>query len=335
MGPRWWSLVLFVSIFAAHCGVPPLDRTGVIRCGSDRVGGGCPPQWSCRFGRCCPPGSTNESCPLNVETDGSVKCSVRRECPIGLACRFDRCCPNTGGTGLCSDQRVGAPCESAGACGPGLTCFSQSMSSPYRALGGYCVRPEACNPADEMSCGPGNVCVGGNCFARCVVPPDAEASMMPVPCRVDRFSAAYSCRRISFDSASTDGVCLPDCRGAVAGMTVCQPNTTCDMQTGDCSNRCMTATDCPSVQYDCEHNECVARFIGCGSDAECNAPNSNEFECRSRPEWPDPEAKICTFRLPGTCVDGFVCRQSRRTESGLLSFNCILGVCVVKFTPTQ
>ena len=326
---------IFAAFSLVHCASPALDRAGVIRCGTDRMGGGCPPTWSCRFGRCCPPGSTTQTCPLNSETDGSVKCSAQRECPTGLSCRFDRCCPAEGGTGLCSAQRVGAPCDSPTACGPELVCFRESRLVPFRALGGYCVRARGCNPAEINACGDGNVCVNGDCFARCIVPPNAEATMMPVPCRNDRFSPAYSCRRISYDIASTDGVCIPDCRGMVDGMSACGPNTRCDLESGDCTNQCDNAMQCPTVQYDCENNGCVARFIGCGSDAECNSGMSNEFACASRPGWPDPMAKICTLRTAGMCVDGLLCRQPRQIEAGTLNFPCVRGVCVVRLTPVQ
>ncbi|MDP3276837.1 MAG: hypothetical protein Q8Q09_16675 [Deltaproteobacteria bacterium] len=310
------------------CGVAPLDRTGVIRCGTDIADGGCPTRFECRSGRCCPSDSPANMCPIEVSRDGSVRCPNDRNCPGGLVCTFDRCCPADGsGTGLCGAQRVGAACADDVSCGPGLRCFESNPQSFTRIPGGYCAPPTEC-VANDNNCGPSGVCVSGTCYARCIVTPGSEVSQCISQTPSSR--SAYSCRRLSFDVNATDGACLPDCN---ADPSVCAVGSICQPD-GFCDGRCTQSTECPGAQFECESSRCEQRFLACNVTADCNERGGSYLSCQQRPGFAVVSGRVCVLNRTTRCPDT-PCPMPTSSAEYTVTYPCEGGECLVRVQPRR
>ncbi|MFA6429995.1 MAG: hypothetical protein WCV84_05900 [Patescibacteria group bacterium] len=146
---NWMKWVLFVALVG--CLGAELDQNGAIRCGPPTAPGQaemCPLDWVCRFGRCCPQGTTEAACPNLPGTVGSA-CTSQADChgedtascltsaggralPGGYCVRL---CMTRGdvcgdGLGICAETPLGLRCMRA--CtpgtwcrGPGYTCRSE------------------------------------------------------------------------------------------------------------------------------------------------------------------------------------------------------------------
>lgn len=337
------------ALWLLGCGVPALDNTGAIRCGTDRTGGGCPAGYACTYGRCCPssgPGAASCPAPETLAVDGSIKCTPGNAqtpgiCPTNFECRFDRCCPtDRAGTGLCSPQRAGAACADDAACNTASTPAAERLVCVTAALGfpnGACIRGNRCVPTDPNACGSESVCVQGACYPRCIVP----VGTTRVPCRADRNgdSALYTCRRISADDTTTEGVCLPDCGRTAENLAmVCAMGESCERSSGFCTASCMSRADCENAGYECGESSrtCERHFLHCATDDECNegsiTPTMQPFACRAHPQWTGPaeRGKVCVLNRSAACVPGTACRESVTINGTIVRFPCIDGECVVR-----
>lgn len=321
-----------LAVALVGCSAPTLDRTGAIRCGTDR-GPGCPTGFSCRFGRCCPNDSADAgTCPSEIDGDGTVRCGSGAFCPGGLTCRFDRCCssgPHM--TGPCSSQRIGAACANSGSCGPGLECATGGASEGILLPGGYCFSTRPCNPMQEDACGELGVCLGGNCYARCTITSGATLG----PCRNDAMGQFYTCQPISADPTSTAGICLPDCRTTGGEAAVCPPSTTCNEDDGFCAPtiRCTTINNCPNASYECVSGRCVNRYIPCETDAECNPNNTSppSSVCRPHPNWTAMNGRVCALNTGDRRCTGTTCAAPQEVSGLRVTFPCVSGTCLIAF----
>jgi hypothetical protein len=166
---RAW--LVLVALVLGACSVPDLDVAGGILCGNDGGAGGCPDNFECRFGRCC---------------------------------------PATGGTGACNPRGLGNACTNPPDCvapvmGQQVVCLTTENVPPVKFPGGYCSAGPCDSSMPNTSCGPEGVCYNRTCIRRCTLQPGENYT----PCRGSQPYSCV--RVNSLDPNSTVGVCLPDC----------------------------------------------------------------------------------------------------------------------------
>lgn len=229
MSARRWMIVVAVLV---SCAVPELDRTGMIRCGTDDGNG------------------------LGM-------------CPSGFECRLEHCCPADSPTSTCpavASSIVGAPCT-ANDCAV-LTSVSACCASAPMFPGGYTTTP---NCTSNTPCGEFGVCINfafigrAACVRRCTYRAGTITSCRAAPTELAASPAGtYVCIPDPEGRSPNDGVCIPDCtaNSAVCGTALqcnpathtcgncnnnpalCTGGTTCNRTSGGCGD-CSTSNPCP------------------------------------------------------------------------------------------
>lgn len=290
---RWTTAGWLAFATLASC-TPQVSTTGAVQCGEGRV---CPPDFTCRFNRCCPIGDDAGLCPTEANIaridDGTLECDSQGQCPNahGYECRMGRyCCPRDANpaTGPCARGALGNPCvpgmttcqsptaTGGDASGVGM-CRDRVFLGLYPLPNGYC--SAACDTVNLASCGSSGLCIdlGFNeklCVARCRLPEGADFG----PCRVEpngQRPAPYVCLPVApGDPSNREGYCFPDCTAspALCGTNICNPSTR------RCESACTAATNCGVGRMcnlttrACEPSDCRAG-ASCASGQVCDTSN--------------------------------------------------------------
>lgn len=213
----------FVALIAMLSACVSLDTQGRILCGD---GGMCPSGFECRWGRCCPSGSSTSECPLGLnDSFGLTYLPSGTVCPAGFIYTgsVNRCCP-VRDTSPCSASRVGNPCTDRRECDdtPSAGCIKMTDTG-MQFPDSYCFR--LCS--NDGDCGANAVCLQAVhiCAPLCTL----QTSERFAPCRVPADGRSkYVCVKLrDLNPSVTDGraICVPDC--TVPGYQ-CGDNFECD-----------------------------------------------------------------------------------------------------------
>ncbi|WP_420811439.1 DUF7107 domain-containing protein [Myxococcus hansupus] len=166
-------------------------------------------------------------CPLDIR----VRCDEPGDCPQDFVCVRGDCEPAT-------PERIGAACDTAAHCGPGLTC---GTGFP----GGYCLL--ACSEATP--CPQGSVCATelGQCLRTC-----GETCTRP----------GYGCGPVP-NASGPLRACVPVTTPPDGGCT----DAGCEIPDGGC-----TGAGCEGPDGGCTGAECEGPDGGC-TGAECEGPD--------------------------------------------------------------
>ncbi len=291
------------------------------------------------LGLCSPVGSGGQDVRGVCKDQGATSCGTTGTCdgagacakyPAGAVCKPAACTGETvlmsagrcDGIGACqigaevscapSLCRFGActlTCQRNEDCAPGSPCDLVAMNCGKKGLGQAC--------SDAAQCGSA-FCVDGVCCSDACVGPcrSCAAGRMPGLCTMVAAGAAdtrATCKDTGEPSCGTDGTCDGSgaCRrypaGTVCGAGSCTGGMRTLASTCDAGGMCAAGAVTSCGAFACNGPVC---FSGCGSDADCVAPN------------------VCVGGTCGLRPSGVACMKASECGSG----NCIDGVCCAAMT---